>query len=611
MEYSYFKKCIEDAMIDVDLYTFLKDLSKRVYLERDVAPWSIAFKDICINRPDKDQLIEILQKLCKEEQLEVCFGSLILLLEVGDVYSLRSFLLDILINRQENDLKDYRSLLYFKLLDTLIMQENMELVPELINLINTDSFLKDLVDDLGMFINIPFKEMFKELAMGNFEYYERVLFFISQDKIRISRIANSFLNVYISSNHDQQGNLLKVIDQIATKSKNPRYADFVSQVLDLDDVYKDYVKQYKWLASEHLTGIAFGTENEAIRRSTKRIVKNYKQPIEPSVLLAARGNIGNLSKDALVLLVREYLACKDDMPLSVRALKEQIPVDNTDPDVIAFFVQKITNIKELPISIGEIVDSFGIQIREIILPNDDFDGCILRSEGLFFPIIILNKAHGPEKRNRFTIAHELAHYLLPGHENFVGTCLTEWNDNGNQQAEREADKLAAALLMPKQKIIEDAQYGIGNWNRIEKLVSKYDVSKIAVAARILEFINEPPSILFRFENGICNLAWFSQNFPVDYNVFPNRGHSIPQGSGAERIANGNQIEFEGDLPLESWTVASIPRRISQYKVHENSITSGANWILTLVELLEPDEEDNHVQYRREGKKFGFDTFYGK
>ncbi len=63
--------------------------------------------------------------------------------------------------------------------------------------------------------------------------------------------------------------------------------------------------------------------------------------------------------------------------------------------------------------------------------------------------ITINK-HEPKHRQRFTLAHEIAHYLL--HHDLIGVGLTDnvlYRSKLTDAKEAEANRLASDILMPK------------------------------------------------------------------------------------------------------------------------------------------------------------------
>ncbi len=97
-------------------------------------------------------------------------------------------------------------------------------------------------------------------------------------------------------------------------------------------------------------------------------------------------------------------------------------------------------------------------------------------------IIGVNKDHHP-LRQRFSISHELGHYLL-GHEIETNReDIVDKNFNENTSIEREANLFASALLMPEDWVRENAKKdGLD----IKSLAKKFEVSEQAMTIRLLE-----------------------------------------------------------------------------------------------------------------------------
>lgn len=139
------------------------------------------------------------------------------------------------------------------------------------------------------------------------------------------------------------------------------------------------------------------------------------------------------------------------------------------------------NISLYPLDIEALTAKLGI----VILKEDgeeDFSGCIeQRSDGRFY--LSVNKYHNI-RRQRFTIAHELGHYIL--HRNRLNEIGRETilmrEPAALTQVEREANDFASELLIPKAVI--DAQISRG-MNQIEDLADFFQVSVPALKYRAI------------------------------------------------------------------------------------------------------------------------------
>lgn len=85
-------------------------------------------------------------------------------------------------------------------------------------------------------------------------------------------------------------------------------------------------------------------------------------------------------------------------------------------------------------------------------------------------------------RQRFTIAHEIAHYVL--HRKQQGTfrdVIFMRRSSNATTMEREADTFAAELLMPENQLVQDIRSGMVN---VMMLAAKYNVSALAMKYRL-------------------------------------------------------------------------------------------------------------------------------
>lgn len=145
---------------------------------------------------------------------------------------------------------------------------------------------------------------------------------------------------------------------------------------------------------------------------------------------------------------------------------------------------KRNEIKSIPVQVEKLVEDLGLMLRRA--PSEDFSGLLLRKNGT--AVIGINSDES-YVRQRFSIAHELGHYFL--HES--KDVFVDYRDNKTNivrtPKEKEANTFAAALLMPRSKIINDAKKVFKNNSvceeDIEKLAKKYEVSKDAMTYRLL------------------------------------------------------------------------------------------------------------------------------
>lgn len=146
------------------------------------------------------------------------------------------------------------------------------------------------------------------------------------------------------------------------------------------------------------------------------------------------------------------------------------------------------NITSPPVDLDKVLDHY-----ELTVDFKDFgeknSGVLYVKEGK--GIIGVNLNHVKE-RKRFTIAHEIGHYVLhkkKGEQLFVEDYLyrDQETETGEKRQEREANAFAAALLMPKDllaKEVKENQLDVSHESAIETLAEKFKVSQIAMTYRL-------------------------------------------------------------------------------------------------------------------------------
>jgi Zn-dependent peptidase ImmA (M78 family) len=153
------------------------------------------------------------------------------------------------------------------------------------------------------------------------------------------------------------------------------------------------------------------------------------------------------------------------------------------------------DISGAPVSVDAVAIAEGVPIVEHAF-RGDISGALIKSNGVSG--IAVNSAHHLNRR-RFTIAHELAHFLLAhkGNEDHVDWKFTVLRRDGKSSEatdteEIEANSFAANLLMPKEFLREDLRLLAGrngevdlSKDQLSALARKYQVSETAMNFRLI------------------------------------------------------------------------------------------------------------------------------
>ncbi len=163
-------------------------------------------------------------------------------------------------------------------------------------------------------------------------------------------------------------------------------------------------------------------------------------------------------------------------------------------EALAFEIIRDLEIKKPPINIKKVVKKFGLELSPLDLKAADVSG-----------VLVISKNSGtigfnPNEhilRQRFTIAHELGHYLLhkTTSELFVDRdFLVKYRNTKNTYTateylqEQEANAFAASLLMPKkyidEKLAKKEYLELSESSLINKLAKDFKVSTPAMTYRL-------------------------------------------------------------------------------------------------------------------------------
>ncbi len=142
--------------------------------------------------------------------------------------------------------------------------------------------------------------------------------------------------------------------------------------------------------------------------------------------------------------------------------------------------------KELPVSVGSIAKALGLKVKSSTL-KPGISGEI-RKDGDSY-LIKVNR-HDVKTRQRFTVAHEIAHFLL--HEDKIGDGIVDdvlYRSSLSDVLEAQANRLAADILMPMNLIIDRLEFHKKNKKekRIEIVSKEADVSTTALNIRLGQY----------------------------------------------------------------------------------------------------------------------------
>lgn len=220
-----------------------------------------------------------------------------------------------------------------------------------------------------------------------------------------------------------------------------------------------------------------------------------------------------------------------------------------------------------PIPLEAFCISMGITKIEP-LESEGFEGALVTDENKALGAILFN-GRSALPRRRFTIGHELGHFLIPSHvgsQKCSSSDMTE-RGQGTQRAkqEAEANRFAAGLLMPP-NMFRRAMAQIGDFGlaTVRQLATTFETSFEATANRSIELSDERCAFVY-VKDGVLRYTKRSKDFPV---IAFRSGDKIPtrfipamarelDGTWAE--CDGSEWLIEGGKrsPVITWQAASF------------------------------------------------------
>ncbi len=145
-----------------------------------------------------------------------------------------------------------------------------------------------------------------------------------------------------------------------------------------------------------------------------------------------------------------------------------------------------------------------------------FEGVLAANPEKSHGVITVN-ANSIPTRQRFTIAHEIGHYLIPNHDGKIECSNTDLqafhSADAGLKIEAEANNFAAELLMPESDYVSQIKRNEGIWlEEVQAFSDHYHTSFEATINRYIDICTDPVAVVFS-ENGVVRYHRRNDSFP--------------------------------------------------------------------------------------------------
>lgn len=219
------------------------------------------------------------------------------------------------------------------------------------------------------------------------------------------------------------------------------------------------------------------------------------------------------------------------------------------------------------------------------------EGAEARIIGFNDRAIITVNNNSPLERKRFSVGHELGHWMRDrGKTSFSCTATAFAGEWSNDNPERRANRYAAELLLPDFMFVPCAKGLEITFTSVRSLAKLFKTSLVATAIRLVE-LGSFPAMIVCSEPG--RRKWFIRGPDVPEVLWP-RDEPGPDTVAYELLRGNYQDEGSVDIYANQWINHRDARK---YSLEEDSVRLGrTQLVLTLLwwkneqQLLDIEEE---------------------
>jgi len=237
----------------------------------------------------------------------------------------------------------------------------------------------------------------------------------------------------------------------------------------------------------------------------------------------------------------------------------------------------------------EVAGTIGISITEV--DAESFDGALIRIIGKARGKIAINANIREAGRKRFTLAHELGHYILPGHAHQSTACrprdIERWTSS-MPTIELEANRFAAALLMPKMLVLQELR-AQPSLEQARSIGQKCQTSLTAASSRLVELSTYPIAMVWSASG---RRSWYKAS--NEFGRAVELGPVSPYSFAHDCFAGTPVPSLAEPVPAAAWLY--VENLNEDARIWEESVRMPSyDAVLSLLYLREPVDNREHEE----------------
>ena len=231
-----------------------------------------------------------------------------------------------------------------------------------------------------------------------------------------------------------------------------------------------------------------------------------------------------------------------------------------------------------PVNIEKIAEDLGLFVKKVAL--DGFEGCLV-TDGMVGGILI-DAGMTDVRRQRFTLAHEIGHFLMHRSQGDFHDTTEDMSDY-QSELELEANLFASSLLIPG-TLLPSAAESL-TFADADGIAEACDVSLLAAVRRLIRHMDRVCALVV-LQNGQIRYYVGSRLFRAMDGHVRTKQRPHPDTAAAQVLAEGGEGQASKQVPASLW-VAGGPLVQENRKLHEESrrFEDGFTYaLLTLVDV---------------------------
>jgi Zn-dependent peptidase ImmA (M78 family) len=212
--------------------------------------------------------------------------------------------------------------------------------------------------------------------------------------------------------------------------------------------------------------------------------------------------------------------------------------------------------------VEELVGELGLSIREV--NSTGFEGALIRVSQNRKAIIALKREIREPARRRFTIAHEIGHFVLPDHGQdecyCKSTTIESWKTHSIRKQEYEANRFASEILLPAKMLYPIVNEKNITFARIKSFAETFNTSLTATTVKCVEVTEETCAV-------VCGVSrevkWVAKSESFHYFI-PNMRLG-PDSLAGRLFESDSGRGLEGEVSASSWIDAGIDRNMKLWE----------------------------------------------